>query len=156
MSFLNDTWILYFHDPANSDWSNNSYKQLATISTVEEFAQAFGAFQHLWSKGMFFIFREHSFPTWEHETNRSGGCLSYKINRPDVPNGFFDLAARILGETAAEDGEERITGISIAPKRNYCIARIWVSDAAHSDPSAITVEYPPYTNVQFKSHGEDA
>jgi Eukaryotic initiation factor 4E len=156
MSFLNDTWILYFHDPADSNWDNDSYKKIATISTVEEFVQVFGAFHNMWSKGMFFIFREHSFPTWEHETNCQGGCLSYKINRTDVPKGFFELAAHILGETAIDDGEKRITGISISPKRNYCIARIWVSNTCYSNSQELAITFPPYTNVQFKSHADDA
>lgn len=157
MSFLNDTWVLYFHDPSdNANWTIDSYHKLATIATVEEFAEVFTAFQHMWGKGMFFIFREHSLPMWEHETNRRGGCLSYKANRNDAATQFFDLAARILGETAADDGESRINGFSITPKRNYSLLRVWLADTTRTDGGQIKVAYPSYAIVQFKSHSEEA
>jgi hypothetical protein len=33
----------------------------------------------LYSRGMFFIMREHILPLWEDESNKNGGCFSYKI-----------------------------------------------------------------------------
>jgi hypothetical protein len=84
--FLDDRWALYFHDPDDPLWTLNSYKQIGIISTVDDFIEANKAFADLWSKGMFFLMREHIQPLWEDPYNKNGGCFSYKVNKPDVSN----------------------------------------------------------------------
>jgi hypothetical protein len=155
--FLNDTWKLWFHDPYCESWDEKSYIELATVSTVEEIAEVYHAFKNIWSKGMFFLMREHIKPVWEDPHNASGGCFSYKVMKPEVPTQWLHLCARATGETLISPGKrpdhwEKICGISISPKRTYCILRIWVADAAWSDPQLYTVQLPAYTAMQFKTH----
>lgn len=152
--FLNDTWKLWFHDPNNEAWDEKSYIELATISTVEDVAQVGNAFRDLWSKGMFFLMREHIKPVWEDEHNANGGCFSYKSMKPDVPRDWFDLMAMASGETLVVankrgDNWEKICGVSISPKRTYCILRIWISDKTWGDPAFYTINPP---SLMFKTH----
>lgn len=152
--FLNDRWTLYFHDPNDEKWDIQSYKEIGSMSTVQEFINAAASFHDLWSKGMFFLMREHIRPMWEDDNNKDGGCFSYKIMKPEVPEAWFQLCAKCLGETILDPkiravDFEKVCGVSISPKKNYCILRIWVSDA---DTTAHTVEVPSYTTVLYKSH----
>jgi Eukaryotic initiation factor 4E len=156
-TFLNDSWVLYFHDPNNESWDEKSYMQLATMGTVTEVVQVCEAFSAIWSKGMFFVMREHIRPLWEDDHNINGGCFSFKIMRQDVPKAWFDLVATTTGETLIKESEreqnwDKVCGISISPKRNYCILRIWISDKTWGDKSHYTLKLPASSSILFKEH----
>lgn len=158
--FLRDTWCLYFHDPADDNWDfATSYKPLGTIATVEEFIAMQAAFQGMWSKGMFFLSREHIMPIWEDQQHAKGGCLSFKGMKNELQPIWFDMTARLVGETlvseagaAAGFSAEHITAVSISPKRSYCIIRIWVSEPEMRSPSYFTVAVPGYSSLLYKPH----
>jgi hypothetical protein len=155
-TFLNDTWNLYFHDPNNENWEIESYILIARISTVQEWVSLFISMRDIWHKGMFFIMREHIQPIWEDEHNRKGGCLSYKLWKNEVTEAVFELGCKLLGETlTVKHNWEKICGVSISPKRSYCIARIWISDCQCSDESLYTIHLPPQSKFLFKSHNEN-
>lgn len=152
--FLNDCWMLYFHDPDNEDWGVSSYHRLHTISTVRDWVDAHTAFQSLWQQGMFFLMREHVQPTWEDACNRDGGCLSFKVNKPDAGEYWFQLGCKLLGEVLSKHPEqsEKINGISISPKRNYCILRIWLRTHDVNNPDIYHLQAPYYSQVMYKPH----
>lgn len=152
--FLNDCWILYFHDPSNNDWSAKSYKVIHTISTVQDWIQVEKSFSTLWNGGMFFLMREHIQPMWEDPYNRSGGCLSFKVNKPEASLYWFHLGCKTIGETLCKNKEwsNKICGISISPKRNYCILRIWLSTPEINKVESYHLEAPHYTQIMYKPH----
>jgi hypothetical protein len=48
-----------------------------------------------------------------------------------------------------------INGITISPKKNFCIIKIWLTDSKHQDPQMISqVENLTKHGVMFKKHGE--
>lgn len=153
---LNDTWTWWAHDPADENWGIDSYKSIADIRTVSEYIQASQTFQSLLTRGMHFMMRSHIKPIWEAPENRAGGCLSIKIMKHDVPEAWFELGARLLGETLLKDASAaaQINGISISPKRSYCIFRIWVADPALSSIGLMNFGVPAYSGVIFKRHIE--
>jgi hypothetical protein len=155
--FLNDCWSLHFHDPDDNDWTDKSYKLLGTLSTVRDWQAADVAFTELWQKGMFFVMREHIKPMWEDDNNKDGGCLSFKINKPDAAPFWFQLGALMLGETAVKNPEHanKLCGISISPKRNYCILRVWVSSNIIGSIDHFNITVPEYTQVIYKSHKDN-
>lgn len=152
--FLDETWSLYFHDPDNSSWTKDSYNVIATVSTPTEWVQVDKAFKELWQKGMFFLMREHILPLWEDPCNTKGGCFSFKVNKPEAMEYWFKLGAKMLGSELGKKDEvmENVCGISISPKRNYCIMRIWISNNAFNDISMYNIDIPEYTQVMYKEH----
>lgn len=154
--FLNDCWVLHFHDPDNSEWTQQSYHPLHTISSVGDWIQAHTAFENLWQKGMFFLMREHIRPMWEDDHNKNGGCISFKVNKPDAGLYWYHLGCKVLGETLCKRKElwQNICGISISPKRNYCILRIWLTskEKQHTSVELFHLEAPHYSQVIFKPH----
>jgi hypothetical protein len=153
-TFLHECWTLYFHDPDCSEWHEKSYHALQTVSAVEDWVGIDTAFKDLWPNGMFFLMREHILPMWEDPHNEKGGCISFKVNKPEAPEYWFQLGARTLGEVLSKnpDASAHVCGISISPKRNFCILRVWLSQACA--PDAFHLECPHYSQVLYKPHTE--
>jgi len=156
-NYLNDVWSLYFHDPYDMNWENNSYKFISTISSVEDFISIYISFNELWSKGMFFIMREHISPRWEDENNKNGGCFSYKVLKNDLNEKLFDICSKILGEMLGKNDviSENINGISISPKKNYHIIRIWIKNNTNTNKELYNLNIPSYSALMYKSHNEN-
>lgn len=155
--FFQESWCLYFHDPADENWDfATSYKPLGTIASMRDFLEIHAAFKHLWSKGMFFLSREHIMPIWEDPHHRRGGCLSFKATRNEVPAVWWDLTARLVGETLMRKAgsAERITTVSISPKRSYCLLRIWVAEDSLQYPELYNLAVPSYSTLLYKTHVE--
>lgn len=159
-TFLNDTWSIYFHDPDNEDWSDSSYHLISTISTVQDFVHIYQLLHDSWSKGMFFIMREHIRPQWEDKHNKNGGCFSFKIMKNEVASYWFELGSKVLGETMTVDPYrnlhwDKICGISISPKRSFCILRLWISEQEYHDTGRYDFNAPTYTKIMFRAYSEN-
>jgi len=152
--YLNDVWCLYFHDPYDMNWEPNSYKFITTISSIEDFIEIYNNFHNLLSKGMFFIMRENIMPRWEDDNNKNGGCFSFKINKNEVLDKFFEVSSQILGETLGKSDviSNNINGISICPKKNYHIIRIWIKNNNNLAKDNYNFIIPNYSTLMYKSH----
>ena len=152
--YLNDVWCLYFHDPYDMNWEPNSYKFITTISSVNDFIEIYMTFNELLTKGMFFIMRDHIMPRWEDENNKNGGCFSFKINKNEVLDKLFEVTAQMLGETLGkcDNISSNINGISICPKKNYHIIRIWIKTNQNLSKDNYNFIIPNYSTLMYKSH----
>jgi translation initiation factor 4E len=155
--FLDESWNLYFHNPDDNDWTNISYKMIGTISTVDDWCKANLAFSELWHKGMFFLMKDGIMPQWEDISNKKGGCFSFKVNKPESSNYWFKMSSLVLSNTLGKDQNinDNITGISISPKRNYCILRLWLGSHKFNVVQHYNLEIPQYTQIMYKSHMEN-
>jgi hypothetical protein len=93
---------------------------------------------------MFFAMREHVFPCWDDANNIDGGCLSIKVPVDAVPSTWEYLVKRTLGETLVVDPKrwESLNGISVSPKRGFCIFKLWMADIGSVDPDPETNGWP--------------
>ena len=84
---------------------------------------------------MLFIMKEGITPLWEDIHNRNGGCFSYKINNKFVAQIWKDLSYSLMGETLTEKElfNNNINGITISPKKNFCIIKIWLTKLLDED-----------------------
>ena len=156
--YLNDIWVLYFHDNS-SNWDNSSFKQVTIINSVEDFCKIYKLLnnENYWLKGMFFIFRENIMPRWEDENNINGGCFSYKISTPEANDKWFDLCGKVLGESLSskECYNSNINGISITPKKNANIIRIWLKDNELVNPECYNISVAKFSTLLYKKHTND-
>lgn len=155
--YLNDIWSLYFHDPYDHNWEDKSYKFICTMSSINEFCYVFSTFKELFHKGMFFIMREHIMPRWEDEHNQNGGCFSYKLSKCLLEDNFFEVCAQVLGETLGKTNKysDNINGISISPKKNYYIIRVWIKDNKYASKNNYNIIIPKFSTLMYKNHSED-
>ena len=130
---LNSSWKLFYHSPTLQDWTLPSYTEVAEFQTVEEFWMVFNKFpEKYFHMGMFFFMRGNIKPTWEDVSNRSGGCWSYKIPMKHIYEVWKDLSIRLVGESLSNT-PMLLNGLSISPKRGFCIIKIWGKDHKCSD-----------------------
>jgi len=54
-----------------------------------------------------------------------------------------------------ENQWKKISGVSISPKRSYCIARIWIYNETLKDNQSYDLQIPSYSKVMYKSHTEN-
>ena len=153
---LSDKWTLWAHLPHDTDWSINSYKEILKIQTVEEMVSLYNILPEKMIKNcMLFLMRHGISPTWEDPKNRDGGCFSYKISNKNVYNTWRNVSFCVVGETIAIDKKilECINGLTISPKKNFCIIKIWMKNCAYQDPRKIKdIGYLIKSGCLFKSH----
>lgn len=126
MTTLNNKWWLWYHSPNDTDWSLDSYRKIYEITTIEDFWNMVNIFsnQHF-QNGMFFIMKGGINPMWEDSENISGGCWSFKIPKKDIYKAWIELSMSVLGEILSTDNKNIINGISVSPKKAFCILKIW-------------------------------
>ena len=155
MHKLSNKWTIYAHLPHDTDWSLKSYKTLYTTSYLEEFITLTESLpDKLISNCMLFIMKDNIKPIWEDELNKSGGCFSYKIATQDADEKWFDLCAKVLSETLSEKEcyNQNINGISITPKKNANILRIWLKDNDLVNPEFYNISTTKFSTLLYKKH----
>jgi hypothetical protein len=140
---LIDKWTLWAHLPHNTDWSIKSYIKVATFTTVEETIAVTETLPNVLIENcMLFLMLDGVKPTWEDPKNRDGGCFSYKVLNKNVSTVWKELTYVVAGKTISSIPTfvNCVTGITISPKKNFCIIKIWMSDCTNQNPSVITSE----------------
>ena len=151
--FLNDTWCLYYHGSNDSDWSRNSFKNLTNVSSIQQYWSAEREIVAELHLGMFFLMRESIFPLWEEKENRDGGYFSIKVLKTKAVEAWEELCALLLGETLLFDEHldrwDLVNGISISPKKSFCIIKIWLRSKDLIEPSAYNIHKPEFGEIMF-------
>lgn len=134
---LHTKWGLYYHNPNSNDWSNDSYKRISQLNTVDAFCVLYKEmdFQEC-AQGMFFLMRSDIMPTWEDTHNRNGGCWSFKVSLEHFFYVWKNLSMMLVGETLCKE-PMLLNGISVSPKRGFCIVKLWNRDSKHTDTSVL-------------------
>jgi hypothetical protein len=155
------SWTAYFHEPEDSSWTAESYKRLQILKNWEEvgaFLRELGP--HKTANGLLRIMKGETSPLWENKVNIRGGSYCLKIPRRTAIEVFNRyLAAAALGQ-AAKNPENEIVGVTISPKKGFCIIKIWnlnakkfnkPSDLAlyHEDVKEAEILYRPHTEQRM-------
>jgi hypothetical protein len=128
MSILKNSWMIYAHMPFDTNWSLDSYKKIYKMKTAEDVKTLMCEINHnILVNCMIFMMRDNIDPVWEHPENKNGGAFSFKVFNEDVPTMFIELVYNTVNGIYGEN----VTGISISPKRNFCIVKLWLSKKTH-------------------------
>ena len=65
---------------------------------------------------------------WEDENNINGGYLSFKIYKKNINDIWFKICSLIIGKQLLNENIDDINGLSLSPKINNCIVKIWFND----------------------------
>lgn len=126
MNNLKNTWKIWYHSSKNSSWSNSSYKNIYEINNIFDlkfFIESLHI-EHI-KTGMFFVMKNNIFPTWEDKNNKFGCCISYKIYDNVVKEKWIFIVTELLHNNLVIKFND-INGLSIVPKKNYCIIKLWL------------------------------
>ena len=154
---LNDKWDLYYHLPNDSNWNLLSYKVIMKgIDSVDAVLALNKNIEDIIIKNsMLFIMRDGITPLWEDPKNRKGGCFSFKVINKFVPNIWKTLFCAVSGETLMKDPKNNnfINGITISPKKNFCVIKVWMSTCEFHDPNIlIDIKNLSKEGCLFKKH----
>jgi hypothetical protein len=91
---------------------------------------------------MLFVMRKGITPLWEDPKNRKGGCFSYKITNKNVYECWKNLTYNLVGESLSSNKklQLQINGITISPKKNFCILKVWTSTCNYQDAALIKAD----------------
>jgi hypothetical protein len=140
---LSDRWTLWAHLPHNTDWSIKSYIPIFTFTTIEETLAVTETLPSILVENcMLFLMKEGVKPIWEDPKNRNGGCFSYKVSNKSVYKVWKDLTYVLVGSTISKNTNvvNCVTGITISPKKNFCIIKIWMTNCDNQNPTKVTPE----------------
>jgi len=150
-------WDLYYHLPQNKNWDVASYKLiLGDIDTADKLVVIGGSLtQNVMKYCMLFVMRTGITPMWEDPKNRNGGFFSYKVANKFVPDVWRTMFYALCGETLSSNPKYSplINGITVSPKKSFCIIKIWMIDMSMQDGGVI-IDIPNLTKhgVAFKAH----
>ena len=154
---LNSTWTLWAHLPHDIDWSIQSYKKITDLHYIEDTVILMESLPIKMIKNcMLFLMRKDIMPMWEDVNNKEGGSFSYKVSNKNISKTWCNLCYALVGEQLAKTGavQNSITGITISPKKNFCVIKIWLSKCDKQDPNIINniVENIQPQGCLFKRH----
>ena len=135
-NILESKWTIWYHLPNDTNWSINSYTKLFDYNTVEKCVALNSLiYEKLLLECMFFIMKDNIPPVWEAPENINGGCFSFKIQNKHVPNIWKTLIYSTAGNTLFknDDAMSYVNGITISPKKFFCIIKIWMGSDKYSD-----------------------
>jgi len=140
---LNRKWILWSHLPQNPDWTLKSYNQICSLNTLEDVVSILNIIpDNLLTSCMLFLMREGVTPMWEDVKNKDGGCFKYRIINKHVPQTLKHMIYTLVGETLSSNKLflQNVTGITISPKKKFCILKVWTSNCDFQNSDIINID----------------
>ena len=153
---LPQKWKLWAHLPKESSWSMESYVEVADLHTAEDVVGVFQSLPaELIQNCMLFLMKDGINPMWEDPQNCKGGSFSYKISNKFVADVFKLLAYHVCGTTlvGTQEFNKDITGITISPKKQFCVIKVWMRSCRFQNPAVIAnIANMPQQGCLFKKH----
>ena len=153
---LYDKWVLWAHLPHNTDWSLKSYIKIYEVDTAEKVIALNNSLPDLMIKNcMLFFMRQGIKPMWEDPKNVNGGCFSFKIANKNIADIWRTISYLLTGETLTNNEKflNTINGITVSPKKSFCILKIWTSTLNFQNVSILNkIENVSFQGCLFKKH----
>ena len=136
-TLLNNKWTFWYHLNNDTNWNLDSYTRLASISNKQKLDLILNDYINEESliKSTLFLMRNDINPTWEDKNNINGGSFSLKVPNKLIYETWKTIIYKTINETLFSDSKlvENTTGISLSPKKYYCIIKIWVSSCENTN-----------------------
>ena len=153
---LKHNWTYYLHLHDTRDWSLESYIKILRFHSVEHAVLLNDEIHYdLIKKSMMFLMKENINPMWEDEHNKNGGCFSFKVINKEIEKVWKHVYFNVLGGTITKNKKyyENINGITLSPKKKFCILKIWMKDCSLKDPDIfIKINHLTSEGCLFKKH----
>ena len=138
--------------------TSDSYKKLQIVSSWESLGTLLRELgSHKITNGLLRVMRGEYSPLWENKANIHGGSYCLKVTRRNSVEVFQRyLAAAALG-SCAKDPENQIVGVTISPKKGFCIIKIWNLNAKRfNSPAGLNLlhEEVKTEEILYRNHTE--
>jgi hypothetical protein len=145
-------WELYYHSATDMDWSLSRYEKIACITSLHEMISMMENLpENLVKYGMLFFMKQGIQPIYEDVRNKNGGYFSFKIYNKYVVTLWKQIVYSLCGNSIMTENTKMnyVNGVSISPKRNFCILKIWVENALNQTPESI-IDIPNLSKIGVK------
>jgi translation initiation factor 4E len=155
---LDSKWTFYIHLQNDNNWDYSGYHNIITLDTVEKAVLLNEELSfELIKKTMLFVMRENIKPMWEDIDNQNGGGFSFKVHNKNIEQVWKKLFFLLIGESLTNKVNfENINGISLSPKKSFCIVKIWMKNCNLINPVIFQdIEHMDKNGCIFKKHVSD-
>jgi hypothetical protein len=122
---LKNKWNFWYHSLNDNNWSLDSYYLICTIEKVEDLIYISKKINNM-NNGLFFLMKYGISPIYEDCQNIDGGYWSFRINKKSSYDMWMELIYYMcIEEFNNEEFYNNVNGISISPKVNNSIIKIW-------------------------------
>lgn len=128
---IENKWKLWNHSIKDNNWGKFSYKNIFTINNLYDYYIIKDILnQNILQNTMLFLMREDIYPMWEDPNNIEGSCVSFKISSNSILDIWNKLILKCICEDIVKDKNDYIliNGISISPKKEFNIIKIWFKE----------------------------
>ena len=125
---FNNKYNLWFHKLNDKKWNIDSYKNICTLENLDDFLFTFNRIKNLTS-GMFFLMKNEIQPIYEDKNNKNGGVWMWKVSKKKASSIMLNICYLMIHNNLTKNSSDSkyINGISINPKINNCIIKIWIT-----------------------------
>ena len=152
---LPSKWVLWYHDPTSADYSLESYIKIADVNDADSFWTIVDAIStDAWTAGMFFFMKQGIRPLWDAPENEKGGAWSKKVDASDTHAVFVDCMVHCMAESLLTKHNECIVGVTVSPKGQFHIIKVWNATTAVSDRKLFnsTLKMKLGDDIAYKAH----
>lgn len=150
------SWMLWYHDPENKDYSMESYVKVADVSTPQQFWSVVDSIpKEAWESGMFFFMRRGFKPIWETPENEAGGSWSKKVEANIAYETLVDMMVHCVSNELIASRPETLAGITISPKGAFSIIKVWNTTTLVSAKSVLNANMKGFKitdDVTYTAH----
>ena len=96
---------------------------------------------------------------WEDKNNKNGGFWSFKVEKELAEKIWLELSIYLISEKLCVNEKDNniINGISISPKKSFCIIKIWNNTTVKSDLAILNqnIDYLNFDECMYKCHNDN-
>lgn len=134
---LTNKYTVWFHDANDTNFDMEAFHNITTFTNVNDYLivnQLLKNNYKMLLNGMFFIMKNDIKPIWYDEANKEGGCISWKIEKYNSIKYWENLLLLFITDNLPKElNKYGVNGISINPKKNCNIIKVWVANDIHGD-----------------------
>lgn len=128
MNLSHPKYTLWYHNPNENLFTESTFTKVLDINKPEELFAMHKLLilnQKILLNGLFYIMKDNIKPVWNNKHHINGGSLSWKIDRHLSVKYWENLVALFISGNFNHLEKYKVTGISINPKKNCNILKIW-------------------------------
>lgn len=136
-SNLTHNYTIWFHDANDTNFDIDTFHNITTFNTINNYFiinQLLKNNYKMLLNGMFFIMKNNIKPIWYDNNNKNGGCISWKIEKYNSIKYWENLLLLFITDNLPKElNKYNINGISINPKKNCNIIKVWLGVDINGD-----------------------
>ncbi len=138
LSSFNNVWNLWYHSKKDN-WTIDGYEKIYQIDNIASYWKLYNNWDKLGgiNNKHFFLMKDGVIPLWEDESNKYGGCWSFKISEHQSQELWNDLSKYLVLEKLVQIKED-VVGLSVCLKKsNFSVIKIWNKDSKNNSLNLI-------------------